>query len=128
MSRINLTEIERRKPVWLAISEFYLHTELDIDDILRIKVIFRNSGYSLEELKDIDFYEVKPIVGINLWSVAGVWAGFDEVWLWNKIQKRLSKKRRKNGIITKWKRKRFETDRLSYWNEFENEFKELKEN
>ncbi|MFY0654680.1 MAG: hypothetical protein JXQ96_21785, partial [Cyclobacteriaceae bacterium] len=70
---MNSDEIEKRKPVWLAISEFYLDTELETDDALRIRETFRNSGYSLSELKNIDFYEVKPIVGMNLWSTAGEW-------------------------------------------------------
>jgi hypothetical protein len=70
-------EIERRKPVWLAISEFYLDTQLDQNDLDRITNIFKTSKYSITELKYIDFYEVAPIVGRNLLSTAGVWSGFE---------------------------------------------------
>ncbi|MEM1001012.1 MAG: hypothetical protein AAGH46_00010 [Bacteroidota bacterium] len=122
---MNSDEIERRKPVWLAISEFYLDTELETNDALRIRETFRNSGYSLSELKNIDFYEVKPIVGMNLWSNTGEWAGFDEHWLWNQIQTRSLKKKRKNNIFSNWKRRKFDSNRFSYWNKFRSEFQDL---
>ena len=124
---MNSSEIERRKPVWLAISEFYLDTELGMDDAIRIEEIFRNSRYSLNELKNIDFYEVRPIVGMNLWSTAGEWAGFDKDWLWDQIQTRSINKARKSNIFTKWKRRQFESNRFSYWNKFRTEFQDLLE-
>lgn len=124
---MEIIEIEQRKPVWLAISEFYLDTELERNDISRIREIFKKSGYSLNELKDIDFYEVRPIVGLNLSSTAGSWAGFDENWLWNQVQAKTLKRKRKKGFLTSWKRRRFESNQFSYWNKFESDFRELVE-
>lgn len=122
---MNSSEIERRKPVWLAISEFYLDTELEAGDVVRIKKTFKNSGYSLYELKDIDFYEVKPILGMNLWGAAGAWKGFDEDWLCNQIRSHSLNNKRKNNIFSNWKRKRFDSNRFSYWNKFKSEFQYL---
>ncbi len=62
-------------------SEFYLDTELTSEDFDRIAVIFQNSGFTLKDLKEIDLFEVFTLLQPNLFSVAGVWAGFDEDWL-----------------------------------------------
>ena len=75
------TELERRKPVWTAFSEFWLDTELDETDLSRIAGIASASGYSIAELRDIYLYEVAPVVYLNCWSVAGVWTAFDDEWL-----------------------------------------------
>ena len=108
-------EIERRKPVWLAISEFYLDTELSNTDLIRISEIFKKSGYSEIEIKEIDFYEVYPIVGSNLLSIAGVWEGFDEEWLFNEIlSKRVNKKRTK-GIFYFFRKKWLGWMTKQYW-------------
>lgn len=85
------TEIEKRKPVWSALSEFYLDTELGEEEIKRIAEIFRASNYSIEELKEINCSEVGPVVYFNLFSTAGVWDQFDEEWLHEQIIKRLDK-------------------------------------
>ena len=75
------SEIERRKPVWAALSELWLDTELEEDDLRRIAEAMRRSGYSVGELRDIYLFEVAPVVFPNLLSVAGEWAGFDREWL-----------------------------------------------
>ena len=77
-------ELERRKPVWKAFSEFFLDTRLTGSDVERIARIARASGYSLAELRDIYLCEVAPAVGLNLWSIAGEWAGFEEQWLYER--------------------------------------------
>ncbi len=94
------TEIDRRKPVWSALSYFYLDTELSKEGISRIAKVFIDSKYSMEELKEINYSEVGPIVYTNLYSTAGVWNGFNEVWLYEQIIGRLNKKKGK-GLIAK---------------------------
>ena len=79
-------------PIWHALSEFYLDTELDGADFDRIAAVFTKSGFTLEELRQIDLYEVFPLLQWNLLSVAGEWAGFDEKWL-NQNCERLYRKR-----------------------------------
>jgi hypothetical protein len=86
-------EIERRKPVWAALSELWLDTELMPDDLQRIAGVMKKSGYSLPELRDIYLFEVAPVVFGNLLVVAGEWAGFDEDWLFAEAAKRGNRRR-----------------------------------
>jgi len=46
-------EIERRKPVWLVLSELWLDTELTEDDLQRIAGVMQSSGYSVPQLREI---------------------------------------------------------------------------
>ena len=84
------TDIDRRKPVWIALSEFYLDTELQPADIEAIRLVFAQSGYTIDEIRRINYEEVAPILLDNLLSPAGVWAGFDADWLTKTIMARLS--------------------------------------
>ena len=121
---MNKTELNRRQPVWLAISEFYLDTDLSKEQIYLILTEFKKSGYTLTQLKDIDFYEVKPIVGSNLNSVAGIWSGFDEAWLLEKIERERIGSWKK-GFITRFRRRLFDKARFSYWKRFQDDFSVL---
>ncbi len=91
-------ELARRKPVWMALSEFYLDTELTADELTRIHVVFVESGYSQKEILEINYNEVAPVLIANTWSTAGVWAGFDEEWVIESITKRVNKKPNKLQI------------------------------
>lgn len=46
------------------------------------------AGLSVEEARRIWREEVSPVVGFNLWLVAGEWAGWDTEWLVSQIEKR----------------------------------------
>ena len=98
MEIASITLIEERKPVWIALSEFYLDTELDDNDCERIARIFALSPYSIDEIKLIDRFEVAPVLSINLMSVAGVWDAFDEAWLIESIKPHLREKHKGNLI------------------------------
>jgi hypothetical protein len=69
---------ENRTPVWLAMSEFFLDTELTEVTISYIARICAASPYSMGELERIMFIEVYPAFVSNLLSVAGEWAGWSE--------------------------------------------------
>jgi hypothetical protein len=71
-------EIARRLPVWVALPELFLDTELQPSDHEVIARTLKESGYSLDELDAILFDEVTPAFGGNLLSVAGEWAGWPE--------------------------------------------------
>lgn len=71
-------DIERRRPVWAAMSELFLDTELEPADLEHIAAVLRVSGYGAPELREILRREVAPAFGPNLLGVAGVWAGWDE--------------------------------------------------
>ena len=47
-------ELETRKPVWNALSELYLDTELGETDFERIASVFKQSNYPLSTIKEID--------------------------------------------------------------------------
>jgi hypothetical protein len=79
------TDVESRRPVWIALSELFLDTTLDSADIDRIAKTLAGSRYSLGELDRILLWEVYPACHRNLWSIAGEWAGFDPGWLESRI-------------------------------------------
>ena len=90
MVNINL-EIERRKDVWLALSDLFLDTDVSLS-YEHIARVCGASEYSLQELKEILESEVAPVCAENLLSIAGEWAGFDEQWLVNSILENMHNK------------------------------------
>jgi hypothetical protein len=88
MNQLSEDEIKRRMPVWEAISDLWLDTELGENGVLYIARVLAESGYSLEEIDKIYKEEVAPVVYMNAYSVTGVWTGFDPVWLKEEILKK----------------------------------------
>ena len=82
----------KRQDVWEALSNFYLDTELTDADYRYINEKFANSGYTLNEIKQIDHYEVFPSLYRNLSQVAGEWSGFDKDWLVRECTKNVQKR------------------------------------
>ena len=82
MSRPPLTpeELERRRPVWSALSDLFLDTEVRPAHAWRARVCAR-SGLDLPALRAIFDDELHPLLYSNLLSIAGEWAGFDDAWL-----------------------------------------------
>ena len=78
-------EIERRRPVWEALSAVFLDTE--IDDAWRAEIVAtaRASGYSVDELDAILWRELCPVLYVNLLPVAGEWSGFDMAYVEQQI-------------------------------------------
>lgn len=70
-------EIERRRPLWIELSDLYLDTELETSDHGRMSDAIVASGFTLEEVERILRCELGPVLGMNLLSVAGAWSGFD---------------------------------------------------
>ncbi len=77
-------DLERRKPVWEAISDLWVDTEPNISWIAQVLI---NSNYTIQELEDIYAFEVSPVVYQNFGSVCWinpvppVWEGFNSDWL-----------------------------------------------
>lgn len=95
----------RRRPVWHAMSELFLDTELMEEDYRRIARILLRSGYTAERLRQILEEEVAPAFASNLLSSAGGWAPWEEEevaqimsrsrrtakpgrWLWRRLVRR----------------------------------------
>lgn len=70
-------DLERRRPVWAALSELFLDTALQPEDLQRLADTLASSGYSRAELEQILRREVGPVLLPNLLSAAGEWASFD---------------------------------------------------
>jgi hypothetical protein len=83
---------EQRTPVWNALSELFLDTELQSDDHDRIAKILAASPYSEKKLEEILRFEVTPVLKANLMCVAGEWAGFDEAWMHEKMTPLIDKR------------------------------------
>jgi hypothetical protein len=81
--------IENRRPVWVALSELWLDTELSAGDLKGIARVMVDSGLSIEELRQVYLIEVAPVVAPNLLTVTGAWSGFDEEWLCSQIIRNL---------------------------------------
>ncbi|MCU0424973.1 MAG: hypothetical protein MUF71_05030 [Candidatus Kapabacteria bacterium] len=80
-----LEDLEHRRPVWVALSDLYLDTEMDDGIYSYIARTCRESPYSWEECEQILWDEVHPVCVGNLLVVAGEWAAFDEQWLEERI-------------------------------------------
>ena len=78
------TDLDRRRPVWLALSDLFLDTDTALflaGNARRLAA----SPYSLDELDTILREEVYPSCSFNLREATGEWAGFDPDWLEQRI-------------------------------------------
>ncbi len=85
-------QIDERMPVWDALSEFFLDTELQPEQHERIARVLAASRYSEKELDEILVYEVYPACKWNLLCVAGEWGGFHPDWIKEKIGPRYDRR------------------------------------
>jgi len=83
-------EIERRRPVWIALSELYLDTELQPADRQLISDAIVDSGYTIDDIEHILCRELGPVLGMNMLSAAGEWEAFDPDWLVSTVLQRLT--------------------------------------
>ena len=86
MSRHQVPDVARRTPVWTALADLYLDTELGDDQLQHIAQVFSASGYNWAEIKQINYDDVAPALWFNVQDIAGEWAGWDEEWLLERIE------------------------------------------
>ena len=77
-----------RMPVWSALSQFFLDTELQDEDYHHISKILARSPYSESELWEILRFEIYPACRANLLCVAGEWIAFGEEWIMERVAPR----------------------------------------
>ncbi len=83
----------RRIAIWQAMADHFLDTETRHDiPLTALRCV--EAGCTTKEARDIWRFEVSPAVGFNVWQVAGEWAGWDEDWLVERIERR--RKRQSN--------------------------------
>ncbi|MEL6877728.1 MAG: alpha/beta hydrolase [Pseudomonadota bacterium] len=78
-------EIARRLPVWSALSDTFLDTELDEQNYLNIAELIAQAGYTKQELETIYRAEVEPAFSYNLLNPAGEWAGWPEEFVCERV-------------------------------------------
>ncbi len=71
-------EIAERLPVWTALSDLFLDTELTDRDYAFIARVLGQSAFDAEALQRILIDEVMPAFGTNLINLAGNWTGWPE--------------------------------------------------
>ncbi|KFF11052.1 hypothetical protein IW15_17995 [Chryseobacterium soli] len=89
---MNSTELENRKPIWIALSKFYLDNELTCKDFDHMAIIFQKSGLHIKDIKQIDLMKVFPLLQPNLLNISGAWTDFDEDWLLSECIKHYQKR------------------------------------
>lgn len=78
-------EIARRAPLWIALSDLFLDTEMREIHYRGIRDAALSGGFTAGEVKAILTDEVAPVVGANLLQVAGEWAMFDPDWVGEQV-------------------------------------------
>ena len=71
-------DLDRRLPVWVAMTDFYLDTEMGEVTLKYIARVCAASPYTPRQLDRIMFAEVWPAFLPNLMSYAGEWAGWND--------------------------------------------------
>lgn len=72
---------EARLPIWRALSDLFLDTEISETTYSHIARTIVESGFTVNEVEAILWHEVYPVLRVNLYSVAGVWDGWSDTWL-----------------------------------------------
>ena len=90
MDDIEITE--QLVAVWKSMADHFLDTE-NREGIPHTALLCVRAGLTVEEAHAVWLREVSPVVGANLLSVAGEWAGWDEEWLVTKVRARALRRR-----------------------------------
>ena len=100
----DIETLNNRKPLWLALSDLFLDTELQDYNFEFIAQAMKQFDNSLDEIHEMLMQEAFPVCIANLHSAVGEWAGFNEEWL---IEAIISAKR--PNRFRRWK------NRCSFW-------------
>jgi len=88
----------RMDEVWIAMADHFLDTETR-QDIPLTAYRCVEAGLSVEEARRVWTEEVSPVVGGNLFQVAGEWAAWDRGWLLGELRKRRSEPKRRQAWL-----------------------------
>lgn len=80
-------DLTGRLPVWRALTNLFLDTKIDGNELVSIANVCASSSYSIENLNSILFKEVFPAFESNLIAVyGGEWCGWTDDEIVEKIQ------------------------------------------
>ena len=113
-------DLEARRPIWDAMQMLWMDTD-PACELERIAAICASSKYSVAELEQIYWNEVRPAVKANLHSFnpAPEWAGLEIGWLADRI---LSKHRFGRKLPVRW----FRRDSSTWWHRLAERIGELR--
>lgn len=74
-------DLEQRRPVWDALSELFLDTQLSDADFTYLARVLAQSPYTDAQLAAIYQAEVEPVCESNVSMVPGYWSGFPDGWV-----------------------------------------------
>jgi hypothetical protein len=95
----------RRHPVWLALADLYLDTELGAHSLRHIANVMAASGYTWAQIRQINYDEVAPALWFNVEDIAGEWAGWDEKWVIERITECYTGSERTTlGLASLWRK------------------------
>ena len=76
-------DVADREPVWDAMQMLFMDTEINFE---RMAKACADSKYTIDELREILFFEVFPALRFNLFALpGGEWSGFQMPWLKQRI-------------------------------------------
>jgi hypothetical protein len=88
---LTAAEIERRIPLWTALSDLYLDTWMACF-VPNVVAAAKDGGFSIDEVDHILRWEVRPALYLNYLNVAGEWAGWPSDWLKDRITATMKKR------------------------------------
>ncbi|MEO1220470.1 MAG: hypothetical protein AAFY42_03850 [Pseudomonadota bacterium] len=104
-------EISRRLPLWIALSDTLLDTELSEGRYRQIAHVIAKSGFSPDEALMIFREDVVPAFAINLLSTAGEWTGWPDDYVRERVLE-ARKSRVSRALLTRIFRRYFEHEWL----------------
>ncbi|MCS4303228.1 hypothetical protein [Chryseobacterium sp. BIGb0232] len=117
--------LEKRKRIWIVLSDLYLDTELQESDFKYMAETFFENPFTFEEIKEIDQYEVFPVFFSNLLIPAGEWAGFDELVLVKNIMKWIETRNKLDIFAVKCLYPIYDKINRSYWKRIEDIYNQI---
>lgn len=99
---LSAEEIDRRAPVWRALSDLFLDTELSTEDFRSIARTIEAAQFSGEEAEEILCKEVAPVFSGNLLVAAGEWQSWDEEQVRELVSGYLNKRRHIFSWLGDW--------------------------
>jgi hypothetical protein len=95
-------QCQARLPIWQALSELFLDTELQPYQYAYIARTIREQSLSVQEAEAILWQEIFPVMATNLIQVAGEWAGWTDQWFLKNMPAHLEKSRQPLNQLFFW--------------------------
>ena len=78
--------LTEKQKLQIALADLFLDTDVE-QFHANIRTTMDEVSLTNEEVKNILFNEIAPALAFNMLDTTGEWAGYDETWLFERIQK-----------------------------------------